>query len=180
MNEEAVYQSVVNGDLEIAPDGTIWRVRKRGWDRWTQKAISRPCRRTRAEHDAGDYLQIRAMFDGKRHIALAHRLIYRHLHGQIPIDMTINHRDGDKKNNHPENLELASHSEQQVHALNVLKVGRTDQNGERNAMAKLTVSQVAEIRCRRKAGEKLSEIAADYGVTYQAISKIVRGDRWAG
>jgi hypothetical protein len=65
-----------------------------------------------------------------------------------------------------------------VHALRVLKVGRLDQQGEANVMAKLTNSQVLEIRKRRLAGESLKDIAARYGVSDRAISKICLGQRW--
>ncbi len=177
-NEEFVYQAVMSGDLEIAEDGTIWRVRKRGWDRWQLKIVSRPCKRVRAEHDCGQYYQVRIMVDKIRIYALAHRLVWRHFQGPIPGDMTVNHKDGMKKRNIPSNLELATHREQILHALHILKKGRIDQNGEKNAMAKLTEPQVMEIRRRCSQGEKLKSIAADYPVNFKAISKICRGDRW--
>ena len=179
-NEEFVYQAVLSGDLEIMPDGTIWRVRKRGWDRWKKKAVSRPCKRVRAEHSMGKYLQVRIMVDGVRVYAMAHRLVYRHFKGPIPEGLTINHEDGQKKRNHPDNLEPATYSEQQLHAARVLKVGHAvNQNGTLNSMAKLTPDQVQEIRRRRKAGEYLSSIASDYGIRFQQVSRIARGDRWA-
>ena len=91
--EEFVYQAVVSGDLEILSDGTIWRVRKRGWDRWKKEAVSRLCRRVRAEHDQGEYFQVRAMMNGKRGYALAHRMVYLHFQGPIPNGLTINHEN---------------------------------------------------------------------------------------
>lgn len=177
-NETFVHQSVKNGDLEIYSDGSIWRLRKRGWDRWQKKAVSRPCNPSRAEHDSGDYFQVRAMLDGKRVIALAHRLVWLHFNGPIPLGLTINHKNGVKKDNRPENLELASHADQQVHATRVLKVGHAcAQYGAQNSMAKLSTAQVQQIRSRRKAGETLAEIAQDFGVTFQTISKIVNNHR---
>ena|ERR1035437_1003224 len=179
-NEEFVYQAVLNGDLEIMPDGTIWRLRKRGWDRWQKKAVSRPCERVRAEHDCGKYLQVRIMIDGVRIYALAHRLVYRHFKGPIPVDLTVNHEDGKKKRNVPDNPELATHSEQQIHATRILKVGHAcDQSGPKNSMAKLTPEQVLQIRHRRANGDRLLSIAKDFGISFQAVSKIARGDRWA-
>ena len=178
LNEEFVYQAILTGDLEIMPDGTIWRLRKRVWDRWQKKAVSRPCKRVRAENDCGEYLQVRIMLGGVRVCALAHRLVFRHFKGPIPDGLTINHKDGKKKRNHPDNLEPATYSEQVVHALQTLKVGRIDQNGPKNAMAKLTPEQVATIRERRKAGEKLQAIADDFGIKMQAVSKIARRERW--
>lgn len=181
-NEEFVYQAVLNGDLEIRPDGTIWRLRKRGWDRWRREAVSRPCRIVRAEHDQGEgeYFQVRIMIDLVRVYALAHRLVYRHFKGPIPGKLTINHENGDKKDNRPENLVPATYSEQQIHATRVLMVGHAcNQNGENNSMAKLTAEQVIEIRERRMRGEKLKSIAMDHGIGFKAVSKIARGDRWA-
>lgn len=119
------------------------------------------------------------MLDGVRVYALAHRLVFRHFNGPIPDGLTVNHKFGRKKKNHPDRLELATYSEQIIHALHVLKVGRTDQNGTKNAMAKLTLRQVNTIRRRRADGERLAAIALDFGITYQAVSKIARGDRWA-
>lgn len=76
-------------------------------------------------------------------------------------------------------LKEATHSEQSIHASRVLKVGHAcDQDGPRNSMAKLTIEQVGMIRARRSCGEKLVIIAKDFDVTFQAISKIARGERW--
>tara|TARA_Y100000310_G_scaffold292597_1_gene321484 strand:+ start:1118 stop:1477 length:360 start_codon:yes stop_codon:yes gene_type:complete len=109
--------------------------------------------------------------------ALAHRLVYKHFFGPIPPDLTVNHKNGVKDDNRPENLELATHREQQMHSRHVLKHGRLDQNGEKNPMAKLTDAQVAEIRSRRGAGEQLTSIASDFGIAFQTVSKIARGQR---
>jgi hypothetical protein len=178
--EEFVYESVLNGDLEIMLDGTVWRVRKRGWDRWKQQAVSRPCRRVRAEHDIGDFLNVRSMFDGVRANALAHRLIYRHFKGPIADGIEIFHRDGSKKHNHPDNLASGTHSEVQLHSVHELRTSRmAHQYGSDNAMAKLTLPEVEEIFQRRTEGERLVPLAREFGVSYQAVSKIALGDRWA-
>ncbi len=60
------------------------------------------------------------MLDGKRHHALAHRLVYRHFKGPIPAGLTVNHLNGMRGDNRPENLELATASEQKLHAIRVL------------------------------------------------------------
>lgn len=178
-NEEAVYQAVVNGELEIDNLGQIWRIACRRADRWNGGTKIIPCKRRRAENDMGDYFQIRVMFDGKRHIALAHRLVWRHFKGPIPTGLTINHKDGQKKRNVPDNLELATYSEQQIHATQALKVGHAcNQHGSKNSMAKLSEIQAIEIKRRRKTGESLKSIAKDYGISDRAVSKIALGQRW--
>jgi len=179
MNEDIVYTAVINGDLQIDQKGRIWRIRIRQGDRWTRKVRKINCCRRRAEHRTPiGYLQIRMMTDGVRVHASAHRVVWRHLRGPIPNGLTINHKNGRKDDNRPENLELATQSEQAIHAVHVLKVGRTvNQKGEQNHACKLTDVQVVEIRKRRLLGEKLSSIAADFDVTFQTISRIARRTR---
>lgn len=179
-NEEFVYQAVPTGELEIRPDGTIWRLAASRGDRWNGGSQLIPCEPRRAEHDAGKYFQIRLMRDGKRVHAMAHRLVFRHFKGPIPPSLTVNHKDGQHKRNPPDNLELATNSEQQVHANRVLRTGAgANQAGEANHQAKLTEAQVAEIRRRRARRETLQSIADDFGVAMQTVSKIARGDRRA-
>lgn len=51
--------------------------------------------------------------------------------------------------------------------------------GERHGMSKLTEAEVREIKRRLKAGERNADIAADYGVMPNQISRIKSGARWA-
>ena len=116
------------------------------------------------------------MVKGVRFHALAHRLVWRHLHGPIPHGLTVNHKDGNKKNNRPDNLELMTDSEQAIHARRVL--GKCRQDGEKNNNAKLTPEAVADIKRRRANGEPLKSIAADHNISDRTVSKIARGQRW--
>lgn len=118
--EDIVYKAIESGELRIDPDGTIWRLAARRADRWGPGTRLIPCAPRRAENNTGSYLQVRVMFNGKRAHALAHRLVWRHFNGPIPDGLTVNHKDGAKKNNRPTNLELATVSEQALHAINVL------------------------------------------------------------
>lgn len=167
-NEEFVYQAVQEGFLEIAPDGTIWRVKGR-----RKKQLAAKC------PPSTKYLTVKIMRQGKQVSAGVHRLVYFHFKGPIPPGLTINHKDGNTINNHPDNLEIATYAEQVRHSIEVLGRKPKDQDGDRNAMAKLTANAVREIRRRRAAGESLKSIATSFGVTIQAISKIALGQRWA-
>lgn len=179
MREEIVYRAVLRGELKIDRKGRVWRLKERVGDRWRGGAKTIPCRKRRAENDIGKYLQVRVMTNGVRVQALAHRLVWRHFKGRIPPGLTINHKDGKKKRNVLSNLELATHSDQMRHMIDVLKKGRVlNQYGTKNAMAKLTDAAVREIRRRRKSGERLKTIAADFGVSDRAVSKIALGQRW--
>lgn len=175
--EDQVHTAILSGELEIDSAGRVWRVAARRWDRWTKTTRVIPCSRRRAENaTANGYLQVRTMINGVRYHALAHRLVWRHANGVIPVGMTINHKNGMKSDNRLENLELATDSQQQIHANQVLGTGAgANQTGERNPFAKLTDHQVLEIRAARRRGEKLVTIAKRYGVTFQHISVVARG-----
>ena len=181
--EEVVYRFVELGDFEIDESGNVWRLaqRRRGsrWDPNTEIVIRIERRRAENRTSLG-YLQVRVMTNLKRHQSLAHRLVWRHFHGPIPPGLTINHRNGVKDDNRPENLELATYAEQTRHSHFVLgnRCPRFEQDGEANAMAKLRAGAVREIRRRRAGGEPLKSIAEDFGVSDRAISKIALGQRW--
>lgn len=175
--EEHVYVAMTAGEMEIDADGAIWRVATRRRDRWGGLPKSEPCQRKRADRvGTAGYLNVRAMVDGKRMTALAHRLVWFHLHGRIPDGMTVNHKNGVKSDNRPTNLELATDAEQQIHANQVLGTGPgANQDGEKNPFAKVTDAQVIEIRAARATGEYCSTIAKRYGITYQQVWRIGRG-----
>lgn len=174
-NEAIVYEAVRAGMFQIDPNGAIWKVAELRGNRWNKRVSLRAVKRRRAEHDQGQYLQVRHMTQGVRTYCLAHRLVWLHFMGPIPEGMQINHKNGDKKDNRPGNLELVTASQNARHAY---AVGTKDQHGQRNPSAKLTDSQVAAIRLMYNTGHKTQiQIAQQFQVTHQTISKIVRGDR---
>ena len=117
--EDFAYRAVEMGELTIDSEGRIWRLAARRANRWGSGTVSIPCAPRRAEGGA-TYLTVRVMIEGKRVTALAHRLVWRHFRGPIPEGLTINHKDGIKSRNQPDNLELATHSEQMLHAVRML------------------------------------------------------------
>jgi len=176
-NEKIIYQLVESGELEIDNQGRIWRVKKKTGKK-TGGTLLRPCKRVRAERPWGEYLQVRAMLNWKRYHTQAHRLVYHHFKGPIPKGLTINHENGKKHENWPDNLELATYSENTNHAIHILKRHRVlKQYGEDNSMVKLTDKQVEEIRTLYAKGDlNQMELAIKYGVCFQTISRTVRGE----
>lgn len=174
--EEFVYAAVTAGELVIHQNGEIWRVAKRTGD-GRGGVRSAACTPTRADRiGTMGYRTVRAMIDGKRMTALSHRLVWLHFNGPIPDGLTVNHKNGVKHDNRPDNLELATDSEQLLHATHVLKRGRAaHQSGMQNHAAKLTAEQVTEIRAARQMGTPLLTIAAKYEITFQHVSAIARG-----
>lgn len=178
-SERAVYKLVQSGELEIDPEGRIWRVKKRTGDRWTGGSKVTPCLRVRAEQRTPQgYLQVRALIDGKRHYAAAARLVWHHFKGEIPQGLTANHKDGVKDRNHPSNLELATYSEQRHHAIQVLGAQHHDVRGSMHPKTTLTEADIAEMRRLRSAGSKVKAIAQRFGVSQNAASQICRNATW--
>lgn len=161
-NEEMLYNLVLSGEWKIDQNGYVWMMKKGVWKR--------------AEHRTPQgYLQVRKMIKGIRVHTGAHRLVYRHFHGKIQSGITINHLNGKKDDNRPENLEIATYSENIKHAF---LLGLANQDGEKNPASKLSNLQVEEIRSVYAAGNITQiELAQRYNVAIQTISQIVRGER---
>lgn len=173
--ERVLVRLVTNGEWEIDEDGRIWRTKARTGKKSGGSHLVSVARR-RVEHPTSfGYLQVRSMVDGVRTHGLAHRLVWQFANGDIPDGLVINHLNGIKGDNRLANLEVTTYSGNSRHASKVLGKVR-DQSGTKNSMAKLTDDHVVEIRRRRASGEMLASIAADYGVTFQTVSDIARGD----
>lgn len=122
------------------------------------------------------YLMYILQRDGKAKGFTAHSLVARAFIGERPEGLTINHRDGNKENNHVDNLEYVTQKENSQHAADTGLL--LPQKGTAHGMAKLTDEMVLEIRKRAANGEKQRELATEYKVSFQTISKIVRRLRW--
>lgn len=175
-NEETLYQAVLSGWIEVRHDGSIWRIAQRKKSKTGTVSVKTTApHRIDGRNKKDGYRKVKMMVDGKQTSCAAHRLVWRVVRGQIPNGLTVNHEDGDKANNDPENLTLATYSEQTLHAY---RTGLMDEHGERNPAAKLTNAQVEEIRERYSTGTETQEaIGAAFGVAFQTVSKIVRGER---
>lgn len=170
--EEFVIGLVESGELEIDSEGRIWRIAMRKGIK-TGGSIVVPIRKRRAERKIDGYLQVRALIDGFRYNAGAHRLVWRYFNGPIPVGYTVNHKDGVKCHNHPDNLEPVTYSENAKHAH---EMGLSDQRGEKNNASKLSDRDVEDIRLLYSSEEYTQEqIAENFGVTSAAVSQIVRG-----
>jgi hypothetical protein len=121
------------GYFEVRADGTIWRKQHRTHIRG-RGVECRECEPRRAEHRSTcGYLQIHAMVEGVRFVAAAHRIVFLALVGPIPDGLTVNHLNGTKDDNRPENFELATPSEQSLHARYVLGRGWNAEKSARSS-----------------------------------------------
>lgn len=165
----------------VYADGRVWRpdmlrTRRDGVVRvmrggWVATRI-----RKAAKGQGGGYVYIDLWVDGVRQTWLLHRLVATVLIPNPENKPDVNHKDGNRANCRRANLEWATRSENQKHAARHVHGHR----GENHRDAKLTAKQVEELRYRRNIKrEKLVTLAAAYGVAFQTVSAIARGERYA-
>jgi len=110
----------------------------------------------------------------------AHRAAYEIAHGPIPDGLHICHHCDTPACVRPDHLYAATHAQNMQDAIErgrfVMPPGGI---GEKNGRAKLTESEVLEIRRLYASGDYLQrELADRYGVTQAYISKIVNRKNW--
>lgn len=115
-----------------------------------------------------------ALSGGYRKV-LIHRMVAAAFLGECPPGLAVNHRNGKKLDNRPENLEYITLAENTKHAGRMGLMSR----GETRPYAKLTDEIVGQARRRYEAGGIFQrELAAEYGVTQQTLQKAIRGTTW--
>lgn len=113
-----------------------------------------------------------------------HRLVAKHFIPNPNKLPNINHKDGNKSNNHVDNLEWCTQSENMLHSYHTLKNQHVRQyddrrSGELNGSSKLTQNQVATIRAlyqNRRMNQTL--IAKRFNTTRVHINKIINNKLW--
>lgn len=110
--------------------------------------------------------------NNKVRIIYPHKAVLEAFVGFRPKGMEACHNNGDPFDNRLENLRWDTTRNNQ---LDRIKHG-TSNRGERCAAAKLTEAQIHAIRADNRLQR---EIAADYGVKDNTISRIKSGKRWA-
>jgi len=110
----------------------------------------------------------------------AHRVIWELTHGPIPDGMCVCHTCDVRDCVNPNHLWLGTNDEN-MHDMSMK--GRASRQGhaspgESNPSAKLTEDQVREIRRKDAEGMNRPALAAEYGVRYDAIWRIVTRRDW--
>jgi hypothetical protein len=166
--EEQFMEHVARGEFSVDTEGRVWKHVD-----LHKGPIVPPRRAERGK--VGQYLQVRFMHEGRRLNATAHRCVFRALKGPIPHGCEVNHDNGVKDDNRPHNLLSETPSGNTAHAR---RHELMDQYGEKNPAAKLSDNQVAQIRLAySKGGFTMEQLGERFGVRFQHISRIVRGQR---
>lgn len=104
-----------------------------------------------------------------------HALVASAFLGPRPDGMQVNHKDLDKSNNRPSNLEYVTPAGNARHASEADAYAR----GVRHHMTTLTEDDVREIREHRRCGASRRALAARYGVSAYCVDDIVSRRTWA-
>jgi hypothetical protein len=121
------------------------------------------------------YLEVAAMKEGKRIKESVHRLVAIAFVPGYKDFLSVNHIDGVKTNNRPENLEWVSLARNTQHQW---ETGLVDLRGEKQPGSKLTSKQVVYIRRLLSQGISAHTLAIVAGVSQSTIAMIRDGKRW--
>jgi len=108
---------------------------------------------------------------GKKASIGVHRMVSDAFHGPCPAGLQVRHLNGNPKDNRPENLKYGTAKE---NAEDRMKHG-TYLGGSNHYGAKLSGGKAAEIRCRRRRGEKVKALAEEFKVSTSTIESIIYG-----
>jgi len=111
---------------------------------------------------------------------LAHRVSYELYTGTIPDGMFVLHKCDNRICVNPAHLFLGTHQDNMDDMKNKGRSSRESRNkGSSNGRAKLTESDVSEIRKRYEDGcATQHELSVQYGVSRSTVSYICSGQRW--
>jgi hypothetical protein len=122
------------------------------------------------------YLRVNLYRNGHPKHHLVHRLVAAAWLGPIPLDMQVNHRDGNRTNNDLSNLEIVTAEQNRAHAV---ETGLIYSKGEANPRAKLKEAQVREMRrLRAEEGASISELARRFIVTERTAYLVITRQTW--
>jgi hypothetical protein len=159
----------IGDDYIVTDDGTVYRY----WYNHKQWQRQSPRKSTKG--------YMRGVIYGKD--KYIHRLVAELFVENPNGYKEVNHKDGNKTNNHADNLEWCTRSENNKHAFQtgLRDYRQLSEMGKKGGKARraFTDSQVREIRQLRSGGVKIKDIAKRYGAPRQTIQGITSGRTYA-
>lgn len=159
---EGLYEVSNAGDVRRCGNDALGRKRYIG--RLLYKATIR-----------GGYLRVILHGKAKKTYTI-HRLVADAFIGPRPEGCGVNHKNGNKTDNRPQNLEYCTQEENNRHAREVL--GVRPPKGKNHWKAIFNDADILRMRRMRKRGIRVKEIATEYGISMGYASVITRGLVW--
>lgn len=117
------------------------------------------------------YPSVSLCWGGKNIYIAVHIIVAEVFHNKPGSGYQVNHKDGIKTNNHPNNLEWVTPKENAVHAWRTgLQIPHSTHTPK-----KLTLEEVMEIRA---SGLSYRELSNQFGIHYRTVAKIRHGKLW--
>jgi hypothetical protein len=121
------------------------------------------------------YLVVALYNNGQRKDIHVHKLVALAFVVNTNSKPQVNHIDGNKSNNHADNLEWVTSSENHRHAF---KLGlRKPIRGEKHGACKLSNQDVVEIIKLVELGKSKSEIAKQFSIHFQHVYRLINKER---
>lgn len=126
--------------------------------------------------DNNGYVRLKLRKNGKAYYKFKHRIVAESFCNNPDNKPYVNHIDGNKYNNHPNNLEWVTAEENIHHAM---KTGLMYTKGEKVHFASITEETAHKICQLIEEGKmNLKEIAMELNVGYHCVAKISNGTSW--
>ena len=123
------------------------------------------------------YVQVSMSKNGKRNDFYVHRMVAELYIPNPNNKPEVNHKDGNKANNHVFNLEWATREEQMQHAKQTGLM--PDRNGQNNGQSKITDKDRQTIHYLKSLGWLQKEIAEEFGIDRSRVSHILSQKYWS-
>lgn len=131
--------------------------------------------------NSSGYLRVSMNLTGKQKEYFVHRIVASCFVGNPNNAPVVNHKDGDKLNNHFSNLEWVTSAENNRHAFATGLKTPTVLRGEKHNCHKLTqieVDYIRKVHCPNHKEFGSKPLACRFGVRPQTITDIVHGRSW--
>lgn len=119
------------------------------------------------------YKRVNFFINGAQSHPPVHRVVYETFFGPIPVDCEINHKNGIRDDNRPENLEAITHAENVRYSARVLGA-----NYATYGNARMTAEQRKQIMEMRSNGMPYYKIGKALGFSKSQIMNVWHGRCW--
>lgn len=159
-----------DGIYEIDDDGLIYSVSREYVSSSGKKCKVNGKLRKPINHSTG-YCVITLSNNGKAKTHRYHRIVALSLIDNKDNKPFVNHIDGNKRNNHPSNLEWATEKDNSAHAV---ETGLFDVKGIKNPSCRFTYNDVSDWYFLIVNGVMIKDIAREWGCSLGVIGRLIK------